>query len=164
MLEKLDFYRVDKEYADFLREHDSKVPFIETAHYRYNKFFVGVVLRINNIDYFAPVTSYKGIDKGSFPIIKDGKIISSVRPNFMFPVIEGVYEPININKEFSGSYHRFVMYEFDYCNRYREQIFALARKTYNLRTKPRDKRERDFFQDKIIDFKKLEKVAKKFKR
>ena len=164
-MEKLAFYKVDVAYADYLRKFDAKVPFIELPHYKRNKFFVGVVFKIDNLDYFAPVTSYTGSDKGSFSILNEkGEVVSSVRPNYMFPVIDGVYEMLDINKEYSGVQKRFVLWELAFCNKYREEIFFLARKTYQTRTQPRNEREALFFKDRIIDFKKLENAAKKYKK
>lgn len=51
------FYDVDSEYVDFLKTIDSKVPNIK--YDGNNKFVCGIVFKINNVEYYAPV-SHKG--------------------------------------------------------------------------------------------------------
>ena len=86
----LKFYEVDMEYIKYLKENgDDKIPNIEYS--KHKKFFCGIVLTINNFNYFAPVSSYTRKVRTSF-LIKDKnkenkqlKAISSLRFSFMFP-------------------------------------------------------------------------------
>ena len=51
----LGFYNIDESYIKYLQGFDAKVPNIGyTAH---NKFVCGVVLKINNLDYYVPLSS-----------------------------------------------------------------------------------------------------------
>lgn len=54
---KLNFYNVDAQYCDFLRQVDHRVPF--TYDEKSTRPFVGIILSIHNINYFAPLTSPK---------------------------------------------------------------------------------------------------------
>ena len=54
---RLKFYEVDSEYINYLKMNgDNKIPNIE--YDKHKKFFCGIVLTINNFNYFAPVSSY----------------------------------------------------------------------------------------------------------
>ena len=59
---KTDFYYVDGEYIDYLKqaENDSRgFNCVPNVHYwSTEKFVFGTVLLIDDIPYFAPVTSY----------------------------------------------------------------------------------------------------------
>ena len=64
-MDKLNFYTVDFEYVKFLKEAEqeyrgfSRVPNVEYGVQRKPKFLCGIVLQINDVDYYVPVTSYK---------------------------------------------------------------------------------------------------------
>ncbi len=161
--EKLKFYSVDVEYAGYLRQFDSKVPYIEYPEH--NKFFVGVVFEIKNQKYFAPVSSYRKKDRGVFNIYDGGNIISSIRFNFMFPVVDGVYSLIDIKNDFSGSYRDLVQKEYFYCNQHREEIRQIATKTYSKRLKAEtNPKQKTFYDTIMVNFKLLEKLAKKYRK
>lgn len=158
----LQFYTVDVKYADYLRNFDAKVPFIEYP--KHNKFFVGVVIQIGEIKYFAPVSSYKKKSKSVFNIINNDKIISSVRFNFMFPVIDDTYHLIDINSEFSDKYRDFVQYEYQYCNSHRGEIRRLANTAYYKRCRAKNSEEKKFLDQICINFKLLEKKCTFYKK
>lgn len=51
------------------------------------KFLCGIVLQVNNIDYYVPVTSYTQQKPDNFLIKADnGQVTSSLRFNYMFPI------------------------------------------------------------------------------
>lgn len=51
------FYMVDSDYCDYLRKSDPSVPY--TMDRKAIRPFVGIILSINYIHYFAPLTSPK---------------------------------------------------------------------------------------------------------
>lgn len=83
--ERLNFYSIDEEYLKFLRDNfDDKVP---EMNYDVNKkFFCGVVLEINDIKYFAPISHDTKKYKTSILIKHDEDIKSSIKFSFMVPV------------------------------------------------------------------------------
>ena len=54
---KLNFYDIDSKYTDYLREYDDKIPYIN--YNSRDKFLWGIVLSINNTNYYVPVSSNK---------------------------------------------------------------------------------------------------------
>ena len=107
----LKFYEVDSEYIKYLKENgDEKIPNIDYS--KHKKFFCGIVLTINNFNYFAPVSSYNKKAHTVFLIkdkdrkTKELKPISSLRFSFMFPC---PIEYLN-QKDFSKEDERVIRY------------------------------------------------------
>lgn len=82
--EQLDFYTIDEGYLDFLRGYEEKVP---NQDYKINKkFFCGVVLDINGVKYFAPISHTTEKTQTGIIITHDGEDKSSIKFCFMVPV------------------------------------------------------------------------------
>ncbi len=158
----LKFYEVDSEYIQYLKEKgDEKIPNVEYAKHR--KFFCGIVLTINNFNYFAPVSSYHQKTHTAFLIMdKDRetqrlKPISSLRFSFMFPCpIEHLSEK-DFSKE-DKKYQVLLRKELKYCNRNQEKIKKLAEQVYRLGL-----REETRKRFNICNFRKLEEVCLEYK-
>ena len=145
----LKFYEVDSEYIKYLKENgDEKIPNID--YDKHKKFFCGIVLTINNFNYFAPVSSYNKKAHTVFLIMdkdrktKELKPISSLRFSFMY---------LN-QKDFSKEdekYKVLLRKELHYCNVNIEKIKKMANEVYKLGL---NEKNRQRFN--ICDFKKLE--------
>lgn len=151
----LKFYEVDSEYIKYLREHgDKKIPNIE--YEKHNKFFCGIVLTINNFNYFAPVSSYNKKAHTVFLIMdkdrknKELKPISSLRFSFMFPCPIEYLNQKDFSKE-DKKYQVLLRKELHYCNTNREKIKKMANQVYKLGI---NEKTRQKFN--ICNFKKLE--------
>ena len=158
---KLKFYEVDGEYIKFLRENgDNKIPNIN--YEKHKKFFCGIVLTINNFNYFAPVSSYTKKAHTVFLIkdkdreTKELKSIASLRFSFMFPCPIEYLNQKDFLKE-DEKYRSLLRKELHYCNINRERIKKLANEIYQLGLK---KETREKFN--ICDFKKLEEQCLKY--
>lgn len=152
---KLKFYEVDREYIKYLKENgDDKVPNIE--YEKHKKFFCGIVLTINNFNYFAPVSSYNKKAHTTFLIMdkdkktKELKAISSLRFSFMFPCPIEYLNQKDFSKE-EEKYQILLRKELNYCNIHREKIKKLANEVYKL-----GQNENNRKRFNICDFKKLE--------
>lgn len=99
---KLILVYIDENYTDFLRLVDSRVPY--NINYSYQRPFLGALFSIQNLLYFAPLTtSSKGkklMDNPKaesitfFPI--DNCKYGGINFNNMIPVVDGVYEKIDL--------------------------------------------------------------------
>ena len=132
----LKFYEVDGEYIKYLRVNgDQKIPNIE--YEKHKKFFCGIVLTINNFNYFAPVSSYNKKVHTSFLIMdkdretKELKAISSLRFSFMFPCPIEYLSQKDFSKE-DEKYKILLRKELHYCNINREKIKKMANEVYRL--------------------------------
>lgn len=123
-MKKFKFYEVDINYINFLKQAESKIPNIE--YDGNNKFLCGVLFEINNIKYYAPISSFNKQQRTNF-IIKNrrGDAISSVRLSFMFPIPENLLSVKNFSQE-NPKYRRLLIDELNYCNRNYNKIVEKA--------------------------------------
>lgn len=149
------FYEVDSKYIKYLKENgDEKIPNID--YKKHKKFFCGIVLTINNFNYFAPVSSYNKKAHTAFLIMdkdKDSKAlkpISSLRFSFMFPCPIEYLSQKDFSKE-DEKYQSLLRKELHYCNVNREKIKKIASDVYKLGLKENTRKRFN-----ICNFKRLE--------
>lgn len=152
---KLKFYEVDSEYIKYLKDNgDKRIPNIE--YEKHKKFFCGIVLTINNFNYFAPVSSFNKKAHTAFLIMdKDRKNrtlkpISSLRFSFMFPCPIEYLNQKDFSKE-DEKYQVLLRKELHYCNTNIEKIKKMANAVYKLGL---NEKTREKFN--ICNFRKLE--------
>jgi protein AbiQ len=136
-MDKLNFYTVDFEYVMFLKNAEqeqrgfSRIPNVEYGDQRKPKFLCGVVLQVNDMDYYVPVTSYKQQKPDNFLIRADnGQVTSSLRFNYMFPIPKRLVAERTIDGEPDRAYRALLAQELRYCNKHQEKILSLASRTY----------------------------------
>ena len=56
-IEELKLYRIEEEYAKYIYNLDEKV--LIAYNVKNKRPFIGIILKINEIDYFAPLSSPK---------------------------------------------------------------------------------------------------------
>ena len=138
----IDFYDVDINYIKFLQRAEietrgfTRVPNMEYGN-RQQKFLCGVVLEINNIKFYVPVTS----SKENFPDSIEVKILSdrynqvkgTLKFNYMIPVPDCAIKKRVINLEPDPKRKRFLQEQLLYCQSIEKNIFNQAHRTYNKR-------------------------------
>ena len=101
MILNLRIVRIDSDYCDYLRKYDNKVA--------YNKFekelrpFIGILFKIDECEYFAPLSSPKPKHKKmknklDFLKIDNGEL-GAVNFNNMIPVLKKCYCLVDLNKK-----------------------------------------------------------------
>ena len=152
----LKFYDVDPDYADYLRQFESKVPYIK--YDGKNKFVCGIVLNINSCDYYVPVSS-KTIKQQNDIIIRDSNnnAISSLRFGFMFPApIEVLTEKqISVIRQNDPAYASLLQKEYEFCRSHESEIMVKARKVYKIGCNPKH-----YLHQYCCDFRLLEEKRK----
>jgi protein AbiQ len=126
---KLNFYEVDNNYVNYLKNFDKQIPDIHYA--KFNKFVCGIVLTINGFNYFAPVSSFKKQQRTNFLILDKGRPISSIRFCFMFPAPDEVIQL----KDFTSvdpKYRDLLNAEIKYCNKNIDKILKMAKDVYKI--------------------------------
>ena len=174
MKDKLKWYVVDKEYVSYLKEFDNKVENIDYS----NRFkpYLGIIITINEINYYVPISSvkekhYKMNDDIDFiKISENDRILGVLNLNNMIPIdndsvknlkyseIER-YRNFKTNKE-KSLYISLLNMELELINNKIEKIKANAFKLYNEKTnRPNSK-----ISKRCCDFKVLEEKCRKYKR
>ena len=129
---RLKFYEVDEVYISFLTDVDARVPRINYSDEgRRRKFLCGIVLKVNNHAYFAPVSSFRKQLRSNY-IIKDrkGHPVASLRFSYMIPVPLDVLQLKDLNKE-DPKYRNFLDIELRYINKNVRAILTRAKYVYN---------------------------------
>jgi protein AbiQ len=134
---RLSFYTADKDYCDFLRTKDPCVPY--TMDFKSNRPFVGVVLEINRINYYAPLTSPKPKhmtmkNQIDFYKINGGKW-GAINFNNMIPIHENSLRLIDIKNlpditDEDMKYKNLLINQLSWCNANRTMILAKAKALY----------------------------------
>ena len=95
------------------------------------KFLCGIVLQVNDVDYYVPLTSYKQKKPDNFLIIADnGQVVSSLRFNYMFPIPKELVSVRVIEAEPDRAYRALLAQELRCCIKNQNEIQRLAERTY----------------------------------
>ena len=136
-MDKLNFYTADTNYVKYLQKVEqekrgfSRVPNMVYGEKYKQKFLCGIVLQVNNMDYYVPVTSYKQQKSDNFLIAADnGQIVSSLRFNYMFPIPKELVAVRVIANESDRAYRALLAQELRYCIKNQDTIKHLAERTY----------------------------------
>lgn len=90
-----------------------------------------IVLQVDGMDYYVPVSSYKQKKPDNFLIEdRNGRILASLRFNYMFPIPKGLAIERIISKEPDLAYRALLSQELRFCIKNQEQIQKLAARTY----------------------------------
>ena len=158
-MKELVFYIINKDYIKFLSHFESHVSYNkdEVGH---SRPYLGIVLRINDYNYFAPLYSYKEHYKkyknnSTFFFVYDrkNKPLSIIKFCAMIPVplktkvIKLLAYNIQDNK-----YKDLISAEYRYINSNKEEIYKRANKMYTAVTKHKN----NFLKTISCNFKLLE--------
>lgn len=131
MILNLRIVRVNSEYCDYLRKFDNKVMYNKNE--KELRPFIGILFKIDNYEYFAPLSSPKEKHKKmkntiDFFKIKGGEL-GAVNFNNMIPVTIDFYTLIDLNKE------TLTDEELKYQKLLQEQLHWLNANYYQVRNK-----------------------------
>lgn len=99
MYKKFKIVKISSDYCNYLRKFDYKVPYNHIG--KELRSFIGILLEINNCEYFAPFSSPKvkhNKMKNTIDLIKiNNGIYGIVNINNMIPVTNKYYEAFDLN-------------------------------------------------------------------
>ena len=160
-MDNIRFYEVDNDYVDYLLPYAEHLFHNKKTGQRYERKYIGVVLNINEVDYFAPLSSFKEKhkrmkDRLDFIKVKNYAVINL---NNMFPVPAGLCTYVNIQDEDDINYRNLLLAEYRFIKSIQERIRKNALNLYkhkltNNNDTPLAKRCNDFLL--------LEKLCKEY--
>ena len=162
-IEKLKLYRINNEYAKYIYHQDKNV--LKAFDIKGKRPFIGIILTINKINYFAPLSSPKKKHEKMKNSIDFLKINSGrdgvINLNNMVPIPEKQYTEINIKEEIQKDkkYGVILKYQIKWCNENKEQIINNTNKLYNLII---NKKAKLSLSKRCCNFKLLEEKLKQF--
>ena len=138
MILNLRIVRVDSEYCDYLRKFDNKVMYNKSE--KELRPFIGVLFKIDNYEYFAPLSSPKEKHRKmknniDFFKIKGGEL-GVMNFNNMIPVTSNFYTLIDLNKETltieESKYQKLLQEQLQWLNANYYQVKNKSFKLYQL--------------------------------
>lgn len=149
MNSRIRIYEIRSEYIRYLSNYQQHI--FEQTDGKDRRKYIGVVLEINDIKYFAPLSSYKTKHKKmkervDFIKIKEWAVINL---NNMVPVPNSQIIELNINEEKDSSYRYLLQAESREVNRQKNRIrknadIVYSHKKYNGNSTALARRTNDF--------------------
>lgn len=138
MIINLKIVRVNSDYCDYLRKFDDKVAY--NKHEKELRPFIGILFKIENCEYFAPLASpkekhIKMKNKIDFLKIKGGEL-GAVNFNNMIPVKEHNYYLVDLNRTnlsiLEQKYQQLLKQQLQWLNEHYNQLKNKSFKLYQL--------------------------------
>lgn len=128
----LKFYDIDERYINFLKTIDKQVPDIK--YESNNKFVCGIVLEVNNIHYYAPISHKTEKQQTNMQIFDKDRPISTIRFSFMFPAFNEVLTVKNFKDiaKRNQNYADLLYAEYAYCRANISKIQKKALSVYKI--------------------------------
>ncbi|MBR1884573.1 MAG: type III toxin-antitoxin system ToxN/AbiQ family toxin [Clostridia bacterium] len=167
MIINLKIVRVSSDYCDYLRKFDNKVAYNKDE--KELRPFVGILFKIEDKEYFAPLSSPKKKHEEmrnmlDFFKIKDGEL-GAVNFNNMIPVKEGYYEIIDLNTHCNNKsdkkYNKLLREQLTWLNENHTQVKNKSYKLYKLYL---SNRLSDSVKSRCCNFKLLEEKCDEYKK
>ena len=145
---KLNLYSVSDNYIKYLRKFDDKIYDNKEDIRTYERKYLGVVLTVNEFNYYIPMSSPKKSDyldidkklikKDTKTIIRmyeGGRLYGTLRISNMIPVPITELEPYTISTETDLKYKEVILGELRYINDNSNKIIKYAKTVYNQKIK-----------------------------
>lgn len=168
--DKLYFITLTPNYLKYLGIYENKVSL------KANRPFIGIVFKVNNKEYFAPLSSPKEkhkrmktnidffkIDKGNLGIINFNNMIPVINNDICRNKLDLEMLSKSLNTD-DIKYFRLLKNQLKYCEKNKNIILAKAEKIYNIFTKNLEKlsESQKKMYRRVNNFKVLEHASKEF--
>lgn len=168
---KLNLYSISDKYIKYLRQFDNKIYNNKEELRTHERKYLGVVLTVNEFNYYIPMSSPKKSDYIDFDnriirndtktiirIHEGGRLYGTLRISNMIPVPITELEPYIISNETDLKYKEVILGELRYINNNSKKIIKYAKTVYNQKIKNID----IGYIKNTVDFKLLEEKLKKW--
>lgn len=154
-------YEVSPKYIDFLVPHAPHLFHNKQPGQHNERKYIGIILTINDTDYFAPLSSLKAKHehmKNGLDFIKVGNY-AVINLNNMFPVPTGEYTYVDIPKVKDPQYRKLLSAEYRIIRKLQNKIKTNAEQLYKHK---KDNSNATALSKRCNDFILLEKKCKDF--
>lgn len=159
----INFYEVSREYIEYLLGFESHMFRNKKAGQMNERKYIGIVLHVNGMDYFAPLSSYKEKHKRmeeSVDFIKV-KRYAVINLNNMFPVPERECTYVDINQQKDAKYRSLLLSEYRVIKSIQDKIRKNAAVVYQHKL---ENGNSTALAKRCNDFQLLENACKQYKR
>lgn len=127
-------YKLDTNYSNYLNHFEPKISIADNG--KENRPFLGVVLTVHNINFFAPLTSPKAKHitmKNSQDFLKiDDGFLGGINLNNMIPIPKTALREINISQIKDIKYKQMLYKQLNWIRDNKERINNRAKNLYYL--------------------------------
>ncbi len=155
-------YEVNPQYIDFLVLHAPHLFQNKQPGQHNERKYIGIVLIVNGMNYFAPLSSFKTKHKkmkNGLDFIKIGDYVV-INLNNMFPVPDGEYKYVDIPTVKNPQHRKLLMSEYRIIRKLQDKIMKNAAEVYKHKIR---KGNTTALAKRCNDFSLLEDKSKKFK-
>lgn len=170
---KLNLYSISDKYIKYLRQFDDKIYDNKEEIRNHERKYLGVVLTVNEFNYYIPMSSPKRSDYLDFDkkIIRNdtktiiriherSRLYGTLRISNMIPVPITELEPYITSDEDDLKYKEVILGELRYINNNSSKIVKYAKIVYNQKIKNMDIR----YINNTVNFKLLEEKLKEWNK
>ncbi len=128
-------YEIDNRYIAYLLPHAPHMFHSRQPHQANERKYIGIVLEINGMKYFAALSSFKPKHekmKESLDMLKIGDY-AVLNLNLMFPVPDGLFHYVDISRVADPHYRALLQAEYRIIKRIQDRIFKNAATIYRHR-------------------------------
>ena len=158
----LKIYEVNPLYIDFLIPYAPQLFQNKQPGQHNERKYIGIVLIVNGMDYFAPLSCFKAKHekmKNGLDFIKIGNY-AVINLNNMFPVPNGEYTYVDIPMVKDSQYRKLLMSEYRIIRKLQDKIIKNAAEVYKHKIR---KGNTTALAKRCNDFSLLEDKSKRFK-
>ena len=161
-MDNIKLYEVDPRYIDYLSAYAPHLFHNRAAGQSNERKYIGVILTVNNMDYFAPLSSYKSKHARMQEAVDFIKIKSYavININNMFPVPDGLAMYVDISKVRDLKYKSLLLAEYRAIKAMQEKIRKNAQIVYKHKL---EHGNTTALAKRCNDFPLLEKACKQYK-
>jgi protein AbiQ len=128
----IELYEVNPKYINYIVPYAPHLFHNKQPGQHNERKYIGIILIVNDMKYFAPLSSYKQKHdkmKNSLDFIKIGNY-AVVNINNMFPVPDGEYTYVNISEVKNEHYRKLLMAEYRILKKLQDKIKKNALELY----------------------------------
>lgn len=161
----MKLYCLDKEYVEYLRKNDSRVPSLNDREHKERRPFIVTKIQINSMNYYLPLTSPKEKHKTmrnqiDFQKIDNGEL-GAINFNNMIPAHNEFAMLLNLESLENGTcddkkYAELLRHQLQWIGDNQKEIENKALNLYTLRIENKLKPN---VEKRCVDFKFIEKCA-----
>ena len=161
-MDKIKFYQIDIAYIDYLAQYAPHLFHNKNAVQQNERKYIGVLLNIKGMEYFAPLSSFKSKHKTmretiDFIKIKDYAVLNL---NNMLPVPVGLATYVDFSKEQDTRYRSLLLAEYRFIKTIQGKILKNANVIYTHKLKNGNSTG---LAKRCNDFLALEEACKRYK-
>ena len=170
---RLNLYSISDKYIKYLRQFDDKIYDNKEEIRSHKRKYLGVVLTVNEFNYYIPMSSPKKSDYLDFDrkiirndtktiirIHESGRLYGTLRISNMIPVPITELQPYTIADEDDLKYKEVILGELRYINNNSSKIVKYAKTVYNQKIKNID----IGYINNTVNFKLLEEKLKEWNK